>query len=118
MYAKNPLLLVVIILLFINSQEAFSQKKVVVKHGVEYLEDSEEDGGLNSITAPSNTVTVKGKAKKSKKLSKEALAIKKLSKASLKKKKLRFRNKRKSDANKCVKDEKKKQCDSSKPKKK
>ncbi|WP_442265522.1 hypothetical protein ACSIGC_14620 [Tenacibaculum sp. ZS6-P6] len=117
MHFKNPLLLVISILLFTYSQETFSQKKVVVKHGVEYLEEAEEDGGLNSITAPSNTVTINAKTKKGKKLSKEAIAIQKLSKITQKRKTLRFRNKRKKDSKKCVKDVKKEQCES-KPKKK
>ncbi len=115
MYTKYPLLLVVLsVLLFVNSEKSFAQKKVVAKHGVEYLEDVDDEGGLNSITIPAKTTKAKKKTKKKPKkaLSKEALAIKKLQQLDKKRKKLRFRNKR----TKCLKDVKKQQCDS-KPKK-
>lgn len=104
-----------IIILFISTQEVIAQKKVVVKHGVEYLEDADDDGGLNSIVIPAKSA--KAKPEKAKKLSKEALAIKKLNKVTQKRKKLRFRNKRKKDASKCVKDVKKQKCDSTVKKK-
>ncbi len=80
-------------------------QKVVVKNGVEYIENEDAVEDLNSIKAPSNALATKVKKQKSKKVEKTAV-ISGIKKVNQKRRLLRFRKKRKNNPNKCYKDTK------------
>ena len=101
---------------FLSFQQVSAQKVVANKGSeIEYKEDKKEVADLNSITAPSNAVTINVKTStKDKKKAKDKIAsVKKAEKIIKQKKLLRFRNKRKNETTKCFK-EAKKPCDADK----
>lgn len=101
---------------FLGFQQITAQKVIAKKgSGIEYKEDKKEIDDLNSITAPSNPVTINVKAStKDKKEAKDKItSVKKVEKLIKQKKLLRFRNKRKKEDAKCFK-EAKKPCDADK----
>lgn len=113
-----------VLLLFLTLciQNGFAQKTIVAKNGTEYEVDQKISDDLNSITAPSNTVSISSKSKKKTKkkakvVKKNVAAIQQLNKIT--KKRLRFRSKRNaaSKGKKCFKESLKK-CDSPKKAKK
>ncbi|SNR17024.1 hypothetical protein [Tenacibaculum jejuense] len=116
MTSKIKLLSVVTFCLFLGMNTVAAQK-VVVKNGVEYLEEEDASEDLNSITVPSKSLQVKLKKKGNKNVVDNA-TIANIRKVSKKRKSLlRFRKKRKQVSNKCFKEADKK-CNSIKIKKK
>ncbi|MFY7671420.1 hypothetical protein ACOSP6_10085 [Tenacibaculum sp. MEBiC06402] len=107
------------LMIFIGFQQITAQKVIAKKgSGIEYKDDQKDLDDMNSITAPSNAVTITAKSSKKskKKVAKDKIeSVKKVEKLMKQKKRLRFRNKRKKEITKCFK-EAKKPCDADKKK--
>ncbi len=96
---------VLILFLATSYHEVYAQK-VVVRNGLEYIDEEEVEENLNSITVTSNAVTITVKRKKGKKISKNSKNLEKVAKIVTLRKRLRFRNKRNSTRKKCFKETK------------
>ncbi|WP_442265521.1 hypothetical protein ACSIGC_14615 [Tenacibaculum sp. ZS6-P6] len=103
MTLKIKFISVIIFSIFLGI-ETLAAQKVVVKNGVEYLEEENLSEDLSSIEAPSQTLIVKVK-KKNEKKSVNSVTIKTLKKITQRRKSsLRFRKKRVTKPNKCYKE--------------
>ncbi|WP_299675300.1 hypothetical protein [uncultured Tenacibaculum sp.] len=103
MTLKIKLIPVLMFSLLIGMKTVAAQK-VVVKNGVEYLEKEDVSEDLSSIEAPSQTLHIKVKKKKNKKVISSA-TIESIKKVSQKRKTvLRFRKKRVVKSSKCYKE--------------